>query len=274
MFKNDSEVKLSIITVVFNNREGLCRTLESVKRQTFCDFEQIVIDGGSTDGTLEEIKKYESQIANFRWISEKDNGIYNAMNKGIKMAKGEYCYFLNSDDYIAAPNTLEKIFEKAKDADIIYGNLAIRKGENLKKVMCFSSKLTRFSFYRSKVAIHHQASLIKRELFLKHGFYREDIKIISDWIFFFEIVMLHKASTQYVNIIFAVFLSGGVSYRQNDVKNREIQIKQDILSSFFSPQELANYKKREKKRKHPIRIWVDKIYMRILLIKNISKIRI
>ena len=263
--------KLSIITVCFNNKEGLERTIKSVIRQTYANYEYIIIDGGSTDGTIDVIKKYNENIA--YWISEPDSGIYNAMNKGIKMAKGEYCYFLNSDDYIATPNTLKKIFEKANEADIIYGNLAIRQGEKLKKVVCFSSKLTGFSFYRTKVAIHHQASLIKRELFLKYGFYREDIKITSDWIFFFETVMQHKVSTQYVNIIFAIFLAGGVSYENDNIRNKEIQIKQNILNSFFSPQELANYKKKKKKREHPIRIWADKVYMRISLLKNISKIR-
>ena len=213
--------KLSIITVVFNNREGLCRTLESVKCQTFRDFEQIVIDGGSTDGTLEEIKKYESQIANFRWISEKDKGIYNAMNKGIKMAKGEYCYFLNSDDYIAMPNTLEKIFEKAKDADIIYGNLAIRKGEKIKSVIKYPKEVSYYTFFIGKRVMHHQASYIKRDLFEKYGYYRDEIKYVADNLFFFETVILRNVSCQYINRVFSIFLSGGVSsvvYSEEDQK--------------------------------------------------------
>ena len=264
--------KLSIITVVFNNRKGLRRTLESVKCQTFRDFEQIVIDGGSTDGTLDEIKKYESQIANFRRISEKDNGIYNAMNKGIKMAKGEYCYFLNSDDCIAAPNTLEKIFEKAKDADIIYGNLAIRKNGKLKKVVRFSPKLNGFSFYQHKVAIHHQASLIKRDLFAKYGFYREDIKISSDWIFFFETVIVHQAITRYADIIFAVFWAGGASYTMSDErKNKEKEAKQNLLESFFPKEDLAEYDVKNKRINRPFVLFVNKIIMRLLLIEYIFR---
>ena len=257
MFKNDSEVKLSIITVVFNNREGLCRTLESVKRQTFCDFEQIVIDGGSTDGTLEEIQKYESQIANFRWISEKDNGIYNAMNKGIKMAKGEYCYFLNSDDCIAVPKTLEEIFEKAKDVDIIYGNLAISENNKPFRIVKFKKHICFADAYNNGSFVHHQASFIRRKLFEKHGLYREDVKAISDWIFFYETIVLEGTTTQYVNRVFSLFEKAGLSL-QTDEK----YIRTEILKKTV-PLLLRTELSKTKQKKYTL---LNKIYSRFLLV--------
>ena len=260
--------KLSIITVCYNNKNGLQKTMESVAKQTFIDYEYIVIDGGSTDGSVELIKnedlknRKECRIKNLRWVSEKDNGIYDAMNKGIKMACGEYCYFLNSDDYIAAPNTLEKIFAKLKpETDIVYGNLAIRKNNKLRSVTKFSKKVLPYSFYRYKQALHHQASFIKRELFQKYGLYSEKAKLISDWIFFFETIILHKVKIQYINRIFAVFLSGGSS-----VQMSEQHIKDDFVQTYFSEKQINKYQSKDKL----IKIWriekIEKLFGKIYLL--------
>ena len=235
--------KLSIITVCYNNRNGLQKTIESVVKQTFTNYEYIVIDGGSTDGTVELIKANEQHID--YWLSEKDNGIYDAMNKGIKIAKGEYCYFLNSDDYIATPNTLEKIFEQVKNnPDIIYGNLAKRKNNKLFYVIKFSKKITPYSFFCDKSAIHHQASFVKTELFQKYGLYSDRAKLISDWIFFFETVFLHKVKTQYINRVFAVFLSGGES--STGIGIDETYIKEDFIQSYFSEKQIEKYASRKR----------------------------
>jgi len=212
--------KLSIITVCYNNKEGLRKTMESVKRQTFKEYEYIVIDGGSTDGTVELIKENEQYID--YWVSEKDNGIYNAMNKGIKVAKGEYCYFLNSDDCIAAPDTVERIFEKMKeDVDIVYGNLAIRKGEKINRVIKYPQEISYYTFFRGEGVMHHQASYIKKDLFEKYGYYRDEIKYVADNLFFFETIILHNVSCQYIDRVFSTFLGGGVSsavYSEEDQK--------------------------------------------------------
>jgi glycosyltransferase involved in cell wall biosynthesis len=241
MSSKNKDIKLSIITVCYNNREGLLRTMESVKRQTFKNYEYIIIDGGSTDGTVELIKEHAKSPLPSRlsgtscgegqnlsrlsgreryidyWTSEPDNGIYNAMNKGIRVAKGAYCYFLNSDDCIAAPDTLEKIFREAKeDADIIYGNLAIRKGSIVSRVAKSAKHIRIESFFQKTLAIHHQASFIRTNLFYEYGFYREDIKIISDWIFFFDRIILDKISIQYIDIVFSIFLTGGRSSTLNE----------------------------------------------------------
>jgi len=118
--------KLSIITVNLNNAEGLRKTIESVVSQTYTDYEYIIIDGGSTDGCVEIIKQYEDKIT--YWVSEPDKGIYNAMNKGILKAKGEYCQFLNSGDWLIKESILHDIFSILPIADIIYGNEQTEKG--------------------------------------------------------------------------------------------------------------------------------------------------
>ena len=108
-------MKLSIITINYNNKNGLQKTIDSVISQTFKDFEWIIIDGGSTDGSKELIEKYSQHIT--YWVSEPDKGIYNAMNKGIKVAKGEYLFFLNSGDYLVQPNTINQIFTQSPNTD-------------------------------------------------------------------------------------------------------------------------------------------------------------
>ena len=114
-------MKLSIITVNLNNCDGLQKTIDSVVSQTFKDFEWIVIDGGSTDGSKELIEQYADHFT--YWVSEPDKGIYNAMNKGIRVAKGDYLQFLNSGDYLYDRTTLEKCLLPQNNADVIYGNL-------------------------------------------------------------------------------------------------------------------------------------------------------
>ena len=111
-------MKLSIITVNLNNKTGLEKTVKSVCSQTFEEFEFIIIDGGSTDGSLDIIKRYEDNIS--CWVSEQDKGVYNAMNKGIKMAKGEYLQFLNSGDSLINSDVLNKVFKENKTEDIIF----------------------------------------------------------------------------------------------------------------------------------------------------------
>ena len=158
-------MKLSIITINYNNAEGLRKTLASVAAQTFRDFEHIIVDGGSTDESVEIIRQYadneairpeNSKADNLAlspyhlitsspiiWISEPDSGIYNAMNKGIKMAKGEYLLFLNSGDYLVDADTLKNVFEEANDVDIIYGDrINVYEDGSQKEVNYFPDKIT------------------------------------------------------------------------------------------------------------------------------------
>ena len=219
--------KCSIITVCYNNRDGLRQTAESVRRQTFTDYEFIVLDGGSTDGSAELLKEY-SDIIKYG-VSEKDGGIYNAMNKGIAQASGEYCIFLNSGDWFTDMDVLQRIFSKEYDEDILYGNVIRTLGQK-KKIVRYPGHLTFEHFYRRSAVIHHQASFIKRTLFEKFGLYREDLYLNADWQFFFKSIALGKASTRHIDTVVSVCNALGRSnaYDPDDLRiayDREEKLK-------------------------------------------------
>lgn len=166
---------LSIITVNLNNREGLQRTIDSVVGQTFTDYEWIVIDGGSTDGSRDLIEKYQDHFA--YWCSEPDKGIYNAMNKGIAHAKGEWLQFLNSGDWLYENTTLEKVFSKEYVADVLYGDsIYIRKDSSFAHIC--PDQLTLSYLYSD--FLNHQATFYKKELFDTYR-YDETLRIYADW---------------------------------------------------------------------------------------------
>lgn len=168
-------MKLSIITINYNNLEGLRKTYESVVCQTWKDYEWIVIDGGSIDGSKEFIEEHQDKFV--YWCSEPDKGIYNAMNKGIAQANGEYLNFLNSGDYYCESTILSSVFKKQEDADIFYGNTYIQPDEKWELLRRPEKMSLAYLVERS---ICHQASFIKTPL-LQSTPYREDLKIVSDW---------------------------------------------------------------------------------------------
>ena len=198
--------KLSIITINYNNADGLERTIKSVIAQSFGGFEYIVIDGGSTDLSVEIIKKYSAKI-NY-WVSEKDNGIYNAMNKGIKVANGQYCLFLNSGDYLYNDIILEHVFSQINNEDIIYGDMMIDRGRHKLEYGSQPSKIT-FDFMVA-TTVWHPVSFIKKILFDKYGLYNEDLKIISDYEFFLKTILVEGVSTKYISLAISVFNTSGI----------------------------------------------------------------
>jgi glycosyltransferase involved in cell wall biosynthesis len=201
--------KLSIITINLNNAKGLEKTIESVIDQTFTDFEYIIIDGNSTDDSVSIIKQYEKKID--YWISEPDKGIYNAMNKGILKATGEYCYFLNSGDVITNNNVLKEVFnDSERREDILYGNhIKIYAEGKMIKVKA-KTDLSMIDFFH-KSPFCHQAAILKRGLFLTHGLYNEGYKNISDWQFFVENMIMRNCTSRYVDIDMVYFDVTGVS---------------------------------------------------------------
>jgi len=200
--------KISIITVNWNNAEGLEKTIRSVIKQTYSDYEFIVIDGASTDTSVDVIKKYSEYIS--YWTSEKDSGIFNAMNKGIKISSGDYCYFLNSADILVSENTLANIFQHKKYvAPFINGNQINDYGTSTGRVPALHRPLTLFDFYKG--TIKHQATFIRRDLFDKYGLYDENLKIISDWKFFLQVIGLHDEQPVFVNEDIVIFEWYGMS---------------------------------------------------------------
>lgn len=176
-------MKLSIITVNFNNVCGLEKTLESVRSQTFHDVEQIVIDGGSTDGSVELIRKHVGSI--HRWTSERDAGPYDAMNKGAQVARGEWLLFLNSGDTLATPGALEEMlpFLADEDVDICTGGyLAVWPEGRASRRTPPAGDIDHRHFYRKTV--NHQSTFIRRAAFERFGPYDTSYRIIADREFF------------------------------------------------------------------------------------------
>ena len=198
--------KISIITINYNNLEGLKRTIESVVNQTWQEFEYIVIDGGSTDGSAIYIES-QSQHIDY-WVSEPDKGIYNAMNKGIAKATGEYLLFLNSGDHFFNSNVLEENHEFLVLQDIIYFNLNVSddKSSFLKK---YPDELL-FSYF-VKDTLPHPSTFIKASLFDKVGLYDESLKIVSDWKFFMESVCKFNSTYKRIDQTLSTFYLDGLS---------------------------------------------------------------
>ena len=222
-------MKLSIITVNYNDAKGLERTIQSVISQTFHDFEFIIIDGGSTDGSVDVIKKYESHIG--YWVSEPDGGIYQGMNKGLLQARGEYLNFMNSGDRFYASDVLEQIFSLDTDADIITGTHVGSPHPNVGK-----NGVTLYDLCTG--AVDHQASFIKREVALRHP-YDEKYRIVSDWKFFIEALILDNCSFCYTDTIVVDVDMTGISNTNHDLNNRE---REAVLKELFPERILADYK--------------------------------
>lgn len=221
-------MKLSIITINYNNLEGLKRTLESVISQTWQEFEYIVIDGGSDDGSAEYIRSHSDKID--YWVSEPDKGIYNAMNKGIAKANGEYLLFLNSGDYLNDSSILNKNHVYLKNKEIICFNInEIREDKiTIKKSpeeMTFSQLFID--------TIPHQSTFIQKRLFSKIGLYDENLKIVSDWKFFIIAFGKFNASYLYLDEDFSTYYFDGISSQKENypqvLKERAI-----VLETEFS----------------------------------------
>lgn len=194
---------ISIVTINLNNKEGLRKTIESVVNQTYKDIEYIIIDGGSTDGSVDIINEYADRLA--YWCSEKDGGIYNAMNKAIPHINGEYCLFLNSGDYLHSNDVIEKVVPLL-DCGIVYGNeYKDKRGIRLSR---YPDKLDKL-FWKS-TSLPHQSTFIKSELLKQHP-YEEKWKIISDWVFLKERIE-EGVKYKHINMPISVYNEYGFSF--------------------------------------------------------------
>lgn len=231
---------LSIITVNLNNASGLRNTIKSVINQTYTNYEYIIIDGGSTDGSREVIKEYTNRIT--YWVSETDNGIYNAMNKGILQANGEYLLFLNSGDWLFNNTILSRIFELPKSAEIIYGNLNVimKNGESKLQTPLIGEMLTLANFNtNTRSTISHPASFIHKTLF-ERGLYDESYKIIADINFFIDRIIIQNCSVEYIPYIITNFNSDGVSSNPSNWA-QTIEERTRIFKELLPPRILKDY---------------------------------
>ncbi len=215
-------MKLSIITINYNDATGLERTIKSVQNQSASDFEHLIIDGNSSDGSVDLIERTKEHYS--YWISEPDHGIYDAMNKGIRHASGEYLLFLNSGDTLLNDKVLEQALPHLEnDSAIVYGDLYIVATDGPSFKHSYPASLD-FTFFK-QTSLGHPSTFIKKELFYKYGSYRTDLKVVSDWAFFIKVICVEQVSYQKIDLTIAHFYEGGISTSATtaDVKNNEIK---------------------------------------------------
>lgn len=233
---------LTIITINWNNAAGLEKTMASVLGQVCTDFEYVVVDGASSDGSVDVIKKYAEKFGDrLKWVSEKDKGIYNAMNKGIGMASGDYVEFLNSGDCLAAADVTERMFKALKEKDfptILYGNMLkdMPNGKILRD-KCFAGQdITFLGFYTG--TLNHSPAYIKRSLFDKYGLYDESLRIVSDWKWYLQAIILGEERPVYTDIDVTLFDMNGISETNKGLEKAE---RRQVLESLVPASILADY---------------------------------
>lgn len=223
-------MKISLVTVTYNSDKTLADCMDSVLAQNYDNYEYLVIDGGSTDNTLDLIKQYEERFhGRMCWVSEKDKGIYDAMNKGINMATGDVVGILNSDDYFTSTDVFDTIAENFDLSvyDAVYGDIHfIRAGVPDRCVRYYSSKLFRPCWLRFGFMPAHPSFYCKRSVFERYGLYRLDYKIGADYEMMVRLLKKHKIRTKYIGKDFVTMRIGGTSTR--NVQSRITLIKEDV----------------------------------------------
>lgn len=208
-------LKISIITVTRNSAETLADAMDSVLRQSYRHIEYIIVDGNSTDNSVEVIKSYEERFeGRLRWISEKDDGIYNAMNKGVRMATGDIVGILNSDDFLSSDTVIEKMVAQFDDnVDAIYGDVHFVHPDNLHKtVRYYSGSIFRPWLLRFGFLPPHPSLYVRRRLFEQYGYYDDSYQISADYEFIMRLC-LNGANLRYLHLDFVTMRIGGASTR-------------------------------------------------------------
>ena len=278
MVKKFMSMRLSIITINYNNASGLRKTLASVASQTYHNIEHIIIDGGSTDGSVDVIREYEKQNSlllgrdgvglTILWVSEKDKGIYNAMNKGIEIALGkravnedhtsniihntldesrsDYIQILNSGDLLASPDVTERMMNALHHTSnithqtsipFLYGNM-IKKDYTTGKIIGKSREVEYSLRNYYSGTMNHDCCYFRRDLFETYGLYDENLKIVSDWKWFLQAIGLGNVKPVYVDIDVTIFDASGISETNLALRNQE---RRQVLEELLPPAILADY---------------------------------
>ena len=241
---NKTMIKLSIITINYNDATGLKKTLDSVAAQTYANIQYVIVDGNSSDNSKNIILDYAEKTKNLNheilWISEPDKGIYNAMNKGIRMATGDYIQILNSGDLLASNNVTERMVCQLSQNDesvgILYGNMI---KANAQGKVVGKSGYTEYSlrqFYQS--TLNHDCAYIRKDLFEEYGLYDENLKIVSDWKWYLQAIGLGRVKPMYVDIDVTIFDDGGISETNLALRNAE---RRQVLEELLPPAVLWDY---------------------------------
>ena len=225
-------MKVSIITVTYNAEKTIENSIKAVISQTYNDIEYLIIDGGSTDRTVSIIEKYKDKIAYF--VSETDNGVYNAMNKGITASTGEILYFINANDYIFDENVIKETVEafKKTKVDMIFGNMSFIDDEGTEKER--KSYATADMFFLTQECICHQGIFYRRKVFDICGLYNENYHLMADHDLNMKIIMNKKLKVGYFDRVVSKFTLGGLSNSAVTltILNKE---KEELLSKYFTP---------------------------------------
>lgn len=216
--------------------------MKSVLSQTFTEYEYVIVDGASKDGSVEVVQRYAPAFGNrIKWISEPDKGIYNAMNKGIRMASGEYVEFLNSGDCLASADVVSRMYaaleEKGKPS-ILYGNMLKDMPDGtILRDKCFAGQDISFlGFYTG--TLNHSPAYIQRSLFDKYGMYDESLKIVSDWKWYLQSVVFGEEKPVYVDFDVTLFDMGGISETNKSLDKEE---RRTVLESLIPSSVLSDY---------------------------------
>ena len=235
---------LTIITINRNNALGLEKTINSVVFQTCQTFEYIVVDGASTDGSVDVISRLADQFGDrIKWISEPDKGIYNAMNKGIRMATGDYVQFLNSGDCLASEDVVSKMLKALGKKDyptILYGNMLKDMPDgSILKDKCFAGRdITFLGFYTG--TLNHSPAYIRRYLYEEYGMYDESLKIVSDWKWYLQAIVLGEEKPCYADIDVTLFDMNGISETNKALDKEE---REKVLQQLIPPSVLVDYER-------------------------------
>lgn len=230
---------LTIITINRNNSSGLEKTMQSVLSQSRKDFEYVVVDGASTDESVKVIQRLSTEFGTrLKWISEPDRGIYDAMNKGISMASGYYLEFLNSGDCLVSEDVVGEIYqalEKNGNPSILYGNMhKVMPDGKVIRDRCFAGQeITFLGFYTG--TLNHSPAYIQRSLFEKYGLYDESLKIVSDWKWFLQAIILGNEKPVYADIDVTLFDMAGISETNKSLckKERDQVLREQIIPSIL-----------------------------------------
>ena len=241
-------IRLSIVTINYNNAEGLRKTLASVAAQTYRDIEHVIVDAASTDGSVDIIREYKSanhssiHPLTIIWSSEKDKGIYDGMNKGIKKATGDYIQILNSGDILAAPDVTERMINALSTLNIkhstensvgiLYGNMIRDFGDGkLSKDVCLGDRAKSRELRAQEVewtmddfikgTVNHDPTYIHRSMYEKYGLYDENLKICSDWKWFVNAVVFGGEKLYYIPIDVTIFDTTGISETNLEFREKE-----------------------------------------------------
>lgn len=200
---------ISIIIPTCNSDKTLCECLESILNQSFLDYEVIIVDGVSSDNTMPIVKHYANSFPNVHWISKRDKGIYDAMNKGARLAKGEWLYFMGSDDTIFSKDTLNEIKKELKDFDVVYGNVLSTRFNGI-----YDGSFTKEKIYEKNIC--HQAIFFNKRVFKKIGEFNLRYSSHADWDHNLRWFLSGKIKRKYVDLIFANYADGGFSSINGD----------------------------------------------------------